>query len=595
MTGVSQLQMNTFFTPMQQSKPPPAHPSAQRKRQREAGSSYEVMLQPRQMEAAWAAKSHPYVRMCVNEITKRLFSGAGIVALRGEETQNPSPVFNTYLQRDMAPFARDALDAILAFGIVPIAFRRAKTAGLGPDELAPYVPRFGMYSITTWADAGMQRFAFYWTSAALDAGVGHGYAPYGAGVSFTGPYGQRDDSVLIAHDFGYDPELNGQLTSNLHTIATHLHMSSELSQLAMTAERIASNPPMILPYNSKIDDRMQRDFGESFFVGDPDRCQDRADAIYERDAPRQAEFADQLRQWETMTGMDARTEFGNPANVLGPRNDRPAGSVRAPVGARDFSGAEMPWARMYRLGVTDEHVNHQLPQVRRDYTQVISQIMDVVCGVLNVPRGLLASETTVRAGVEAHAEAMHRTVNRYADMLGSLMTGVYDHIFGNSDMRDELRIRMERRRRSPYDLAPQLLTERDLFEAARKTRIRLVFDLPPSTTMESLNFMYDRGILSWSTYGTAMLRLNGFSREQFDTTTDPLTKREKRVLLLGKDADAPPKPLSSSSSSSSQPSHGATTAKKQISSASKQSKRTTNTNQSQAKKAKSKNSKKSDK
>jgi len=201
----------------------------------------------------------------------------------------------------------------------------------------------------------------------------------------------------------------------------------------------------------------------------------------------------------------------------------------------------MPWARMYRLGVTDQHVSHPLPQTRRDYTQIISQSMDIVCGVLNVPRGLLASESNVRAGVEAVAEAMHRTVNRYADALSQLMTGVYNHLFGVSDLRDELRIRMERRRRTPFDTAPQLLTDSDLFEARAKTRVRLQFDLPPSTTQESLNFLHDRGILSWSVYGASMLRLNGFSRDQLDSKRDPLNMREQRMLLLGHDVDKTPK------------------------------------------------------
>ena len=99
----------------------------------------------------------------------RALAGDGIIALRNDEPQHPSPAFRTYLKRDMTPFAGDALHAMLAFGVVPIAFRRPRTAGLGPHELAPYVPRFGTYTITTWADAGLQRFGFYWASAAFAA------------------------------------------------------------------------------------------------------------------------------------------------------------------------------------------------------------------------------------------------------------------------------------------------------------------------------------------------------------------------------------------------------------------------------------------
>ena len=537
MTGVSQLHMNMYEKPQYQTRR-----SGKRRRQRDAGSTYEVQLDVRQMDRSWAHLSHPYVRMCVNEITKRLFSGQGVVATRGQEMQRVSEPFNTYLQRDMAPFSRDALDAILAFGVVPIAFRRPKTAGLGPNELAPHVPRYGTYTITTWAETGMQHFAFYWSSSSLDGGW---HAPMS--YSSEGPYGEPDENVLIAHDFGFDPNLNGGLTSNMHVIGQQLALVRELTSLALTGERISSNPPLVLGYDSRVDEQAEKNFGESFFVGDADRCQNREDAVYERDASRRAELANQLQVWSNMTGQDPRAEFGDAANVLGIRERRDAGRVAVPpTGATDFSGAEMPWARMYRLGVTDQHVSHQLPQTRRDYTQIVSQSMDIVCGVLNVPRGLLASESNVRAGVEAVAEAMHRTVNRYADALSHLMTGVYNHLFGISDLRDELRIRMEQRRRTPFDTAPQLLSDNDLFEARAKVRVRLQFDLPPSTTQESLNFLHDRGILSWSVYGSSMLRLNGFSRDQLDSKTDPLNMREQRVLLLGKDAD---KPTSSSSSS----------------------------------------------
>jgi len=308
MTGVSQLHMNMYTTPQQKE----VERAGKRRRQREAGSTYEVELDLQQMDRSWAHLSHPYVRMCVNEITKRLFSGQGVVAVRGQEMQRASEPFNTYLQRDMAPFSRDALDAILAFGVVPIAFRRPKTAGLGPSEMAPYVPRYGTYTITTWAEVGMQHFAFYWSSASLDNRNGW-HAPMAHG----GPHGEPDDTVLIAHDFGFDPNLNGGLTSNMHVIGQQLRLVGELTGLALTAERIASNPPLVLGYDSRVDEHAEKNFGESFFVGDADRCQNREDSVYERDASRRAELANQLRVWSEMTGQDPRTEFGDAANVLG--------------------------------------------------------------------------------------------------------------------------------------------------------------------------------------------------------------------------------------------------------------------------------------
>jgi len=534
MRGVSQITVTTQSTPPVPQKARVAT-SGRRRGAQEAGSTHEQPLNAMQMHEAWQARSHPYVRMCINELTKRLFAGEGIVALRNEEAQTPSAAFRTYLRRDMTPFAKDALDAILAFGVVPIAFRRPQTAGLGENQLAPYVPCFGTYQITTWADAGIQRFGFYWSSAAFASG----YAANGTAA--TGPFGVYDPSVLVAHDFGYDPNIvGGQLTSNLHTIAEHLTMAGELGDLAMCAERIAVDPPIISQYDSTIDEHAKKDFGESFFAGDPDKCQDRSDAVYELSEQRLAETANDLTRWETLTGLSAQQEFatssgGTVANALTASRQRKTGFINS--GRAAYANSRLPVPPQFRLGVTEQHVNHHLPRPRGDYVQVQSQIMDIVCGVLNVPRGLLASESSIRAGVEAVAEAMHRTINSYASTLGSLLTGVYSHIFGESDLRDELRIRVERRRAAGQ--RGQLLSVDDLFAAERKTRVRIAFDLPPATTVEKLEALHNRGVISWRTYGTSALRLAGLGRDQLATPRDPFSQRERRMLMFGRDVDAP--------------------------------------------------------
>jgi hypothetical protein len=510
--------------------PPPSHarPSASRRRQRDAGTTEARPLHRLQVRIAWASLKHQYVRMCLNEISKRLFSGRGIAVHRGDKPQVPTPAFETFLRRDMTSFARDALHAILAIGIVPIAFRRPTSSGLGPDELAPYVPVPGTYTITTWAEAGVQRYAFYWNANADRVTM--------LTAAGTDVFGEEDNNVIIAHDFGFDPNVDGTLSSNMHVIGNELRMAGELSALMLVAERISSNPPLITGYNFQLDAAARAANKEpNFFAGDLDACQNQEDAMYERSMTQQADFAEGLRRWGAQTGLDPRIEFGAQGTAAFASGRDAYTRARPPADGVDHSGAEMPWARTHRLRVTDTHIAHQLPHTRADYTAIMEQVMATVCGVLNVPQGVLSSSTTVRAGVEATAEAMHRTVNHYADMLGALMTGVYRHICGEADLLDELRSRVDRRRRSKYDLAPQLLTERDFFETSQVTHVRLSFDLPPTTSMESLDFLRNRGMLSWQTYGESALRLNGFPADQLDTTTDPFTPTDRRAMILGKD------------------------------------------------------------
>ena len=529
--------------------PPPA--AARSEKQRSAGSTPETALNEAQVRESWASLKHQYVRMCMNEITKRLFSGRVISVHRGDEPQVPTGAFETFLRRDMTAFARDALYAIFAIGVVPIAFRKPHTSGLGPSELAPYVPLPHTYTITTWSDAGVQRFGFYWNAGG--SFTSHEHVHTGSGVEV---FGERDTNVIIAHDFGYDPRIDGSLTSNMLAIAHELRVAGELTRLMLVGERIASNPPLVLGYNFQVEAAARAINAEpAFFAGDLDACQNREDFMYQRNAEQQAAFAAGLQHWQSATGQDARREFG--AAGASALNNWHSDYATAPVpaGAVDFSGAEMPWARTHRLRVTDQHVPHQLPRTRTDYTEIMRHVMQVVCGVLSVPQGIIAMSSTVRAGVEQTAEDMHRTVSFYADMISSLMTGVYAHIFGEADLRDELRSRVDQRRKNALDLAPQLLTEKDLFEARRITRIRLSFDLPPTTTTDELTFMRNRGLMEWSEYREAYRRLNGLpvSQLQRSTDNDPFSDEERKIMILGREKQES-KPSSSSSSSSSSPS-----------------------------------------
>jgi len=524
-------------------RPPTGRARGKRGREKPSGTSTawetaEVPLRRDQVERAWGALAHPHVRMCFNEMTKRLFAGVGIVVYQGNTPRIPTDAFRTVLQRDFVPFDRDALDAIMTIGVVPIAFRKVPTNGLGEEDLVPYVPKFGTYTITTFSVDGIQRFNFYRNNFYAGAGNSPATAGAASGPAFWGSsgFGDHDPSVMVAHDFGYNPNVDGTLTSNLHAIAEQLSFISEMNGLAVTAERISSNPPLVTEYNNAIEDRAEDKFSENFYVGNPDRCVARAEAVYERNAQQQAAFRENMRLWEQYNGLRGCEEFvdGDGQSVVphDRRASEPEGTV-APAWGRDWRGAEMPWSRQYYIGATRRHVQHHLPRARGDLVAMNAQAMDIVCGVLNVPKGMLSSDSHVRAGVEAVSEAMHRTVNRWADLLSHLMTAVYNHTFGVKDLRDELRIQVQRRRRSPYETAEKLLTEADLFAAEQKTRVRLAFDLPPSTSPERLDAMYNRGIIGWETYATAQLRLQNFARDQLASESDPLSKEEKKMLLFG--------------------------------------------------------------
>ena len=558
--------------------PPPVASVRSRLAQRASGTE-EVALHAGQVRAVIDALSNEYVRACTNEIMKRLFAGRGITTVRGGEPQTLSAAAETFMRRDSKPFARDAFAAYIAFGIVPIAFRRPARHGLGPEALAPFVPDPLTYIITTWAEDGQRCYGFYWSDEAARARSYRGYSAYGSATT-RGPHGVHDPDVFVYHDLGYDPLLDGTLTSNLAALVPQLRLAAELRALMLVGERISSNPPVLLAYNAQIDAlAAKHDQPKTFLAGLTSARQAHAEFEFVRNADAQREFEGDLHRHRALMGAVAAPNeyFGEHSAAVGAdRSVAHAAHYAAPAtGGRgvDYSGAEMPWepSRVHRLRVTDTHVQHPLPQTRSDYVAIMTQIKEHVCEVLNVPAGIVTASSSVKAGVETTTDSMHRTVNAYADVLSEMLTRVYRHLFHKEHLRNELRVRAERRRRTADDRAEHLLTEADVFEARRSTDVRLVFDLPPTTNAEALMFMYDRGLMTWPEYREKMRRLNGLPNDDADASlaADPISKADRRLLLLGKLAQ--PTTTSTSAKPKSSGGGGSSSKKKSSSSSSSNS------------------------
>ena len=530
------------------------------------GDTPEVTLCARQCRLAWEVQSHPCVRMCINEITKRLFSGDGMIVTRGDETLTPSPAFASYLRRELAPFVRNAFMAINAFGVVPIAFRNGDVdveAGAGVMRVSPYVPDFGTYTITTYSHRGQQHFRFHWGGAmSQHDGCGDNAAGVGVTLQQIDAFGEADDSVIVAHEFGASPNLDGTLNSNFAAIVENVLFHQELVRAAVTAERIASNPPVFTARNLKYDEQQRQysaNLGEATFSGSADRqtllagegdddgddClgnsgggggglngEDGAGvgmATYERTGREISAFQSMMEVFEARTGLRAG-EYLGVGSGPGCAADNQSRSVRG-SGRNPHTGYVMPWAAQFNLGAARTLVHQQMPQTRGDLVQLTRILQETVCGVLSVPRALILADSSVKAGVESTENTMNKTVQHLAEQLGDLATRVYQHLFGRVDLAEELQLRVEQKRKllrarfgeraADRLQAADLLTERDMFEATRKTAVTIGFDLVPVTSNERLDHMYERGIITWRAYGESMLRLNGMPRTMLAHETAP--------------------------------------------------------------------------
>jgi len=523
------------------------------------GNTKEVPLCPRQTHLAWDTQRHSCVRMCLNEIIKRLFAGGGLVAMRGDEMLTPSPAFASYMHRELGPFSRNAFLAAQTFGLVPVAFEKAEhelESGAGEMRVSPYVPKFGTYTITTRSVNGHQEFAFYWGGPCSDAAISVAVrGGCGGDERLEGAFGDPDDSVVIVSDFGSNPNLDGTLTSNLSAVVENILFHNELVDAAVTAERIASNPAVFTARNPAYDAQNSlRDtqLGEAWFAGSAARqahlAQENAFSGGGQGRPALSDDADgdgpgvatytrtpqeirgtrlMLRAFERETGLSADEHFAVPGVSACDDEDPVAvrGQARHPG-----TGHVMPWSSQYFIGASRSLVHQQMPQTRGDLTQLTRNLQETVCGVLSVPRTLIVAESNVRAGVENSENTMNKTVQYWADLLGDLLTRVYRHMFGQSDLAEELRMRVEQKRRmlrARYGPATRavpvhdLVTDSDLFDAAQKTSVSLVFDLVPVTSTERLTFLHDRGIISWKVYAESMLRVNNLPRAYLASEEEP--------------------------------------------------------------------------
>ena len=514
-----------------------------RQNRRDSGSTAERILDITMMRRVWLLRNHPYVQSCTNNILKDMFNGDGIVFLRANERVEMTDALQAYMRRHMEPFSRDVFLSKHAFGVVPITFEVvADGDGLGPARLVPFVPAFGTYIITTRSVRGRQYFHFYWNQIdllLLDAAIDNNAPCY---VSVP-PIGERDESVIVAHGFGYDPDLSGRLMSNFSSILHQLSALNTLSRCAVTAERISCKPPLVSQYNPALEIAAEKNHQQGYYVGDTSTDEARQEVAFSRDARELDAWKRTMRTMNETSGVSA-ADFG--VSSFGADTHERYASSGAP---------ERPAHIM--LSSTRQLVSPQMPSVRSDLVQLGEQAMEVVCSVLSMPHCAMASRSGVRAGVESVDDQMTRTVVKEAEELGHIMTMVYDHMFGEADVYAELRalVEVKRRRISLEDAerrrmpninsmlsgatlppsfvpARSLVTEDDLYEIEARTRRRLAFDLPPATTQDNMHLMYARGLIDWRTYNESVLRMNNMSRSLAAHTRDPWSAEDRKSMAI---------------------------------------------------------------
>lgn len=484
-----------------------------------------VPLRGKQMRATWNLLKHPLVRMCLEERFKKLLLGRGLLAIRGGHVLNPIEALRHLIRDHYEPVARDAFYCIMAFGVVPLCFRNQKTALFDRTPI-PYVPKFGTYAITTYHEDGVQKFELHRNVPQPTQGD-------------TLPIGAPDKMSVVFSGFGFDPELDGTLSSNLMSLVPHLIFQAELQSQLLTAGRINAAPPVALEQHVTDSSSRDENLRTGFFAGQVSSAEDKAMLEFENNNLEQALMDQQMRMQAEHYGFDPHEYFqvrelaihGNPEQAL------PATGV-------NWRGHQMPWSTVYPVPRNRRVVQLQLPHARNDFVPITEQIQNVVCGVLNVPKAALFSNTNVKAGAEQASESIMWTVAKDAQMLSSIITRIYEMtlrpLILKQSFAQQLRQMREKRRRYPDTPVADLVTEDDLFTAKREAELTFEFDVPPSTTPERLVQLYESGIINRDVFADEMLRVNHLSRDKraedvtpatSESDTEPMRRPRKRTHM----------------------------------------------------------------
>ena len=146
----------------------------------------------------------------------------------------------------------------------------------------------------------------------------------------------------------------------------------------------------------------------------------------------------------------------------------------------------------------------------------------------------------MRAGAENAAADMQRTVRHWADMLSSIMTLAYERTLGRKRFDRELRTHIDRVRSivpAARGLsAREVVSDNDLYLIARRVSVRITFDLPPAVDMGTLNYLNNRGVISWRTYARYALRAAELDGSDLASTSDPFSADERKQMIMPKSA-----------------------------------------------------------
>tara|TARA_B100001094_G_scaffold8493_2_gene7576 strand:- start:10215 stop:11666 length:1452 start_codon:yes stop_codon:yes gene_type:complete len=434
-----------------------------------------------------------FVYMCRNLLKNKVLENDLEICTKTKKSNecNPSEVEKQELHTKWLPIAEDALDMILCIGLVPIRFEKNTNSVSAKSTKIPYVPAIGTYDIhIRTMPNGQTHYALYDKQQGME---------------------EVKDAIIFS-GFGANPRMDGTLTSIVKNLLPLMDFVAELHDCAISAEKIRSNPPVVVERKETTGSNENREGVDYDYYADSDALKNNLHAQYQRDNVAVTQLQNQKRMFAAQ--LDGSRNTQNAFNALGNLT---------------------PLPHSYKVGTT------LAPNSRTDFVSVNKLAQETICAAMGVPRSMMINDSVVRADVEGTHSTFKQTLIYWKKSLTKILTVLYRLVNFEKFGKQMTNITKKKRKFA------------ELESIVNDNLPHITIPVTPYVSSVELKELYLEGIIAWDTYCHYMLRNASLPLSDMASKADPWSKDDKKELL-GIKPEKPDATSSSSSSSSSKPS-----------------------------------------
>ncbi|MAD25917.1 MAG: hypothetical protein CMO44_17280 [Verrucomicrobiales bacterium] len=409
--------------------------------------------------------NNTFVFICRNLIHSKIFENG--LCLRSSQAKNckNNPLTDQLMNNHWLPFARDIIDSIVCIGLVAIRYKEVS------GDMIPYVPQAGTYEIHVVTDAeGKARYEFFSNDKP---------------INIENP----TENAFVLNGFGYDPERNGRLNSTIQALYPTIEFMSALHDYALQAEKIRSNPPIIMQKKAENNTQAQEGLHFDHFV-DGDSVKVSIHNQYTRDS---ADIKQLQNQQQLFLNAIRGAEDGESNN--------------SETALKNM----VPLPNQYSVGTTLE------PSSRTDFVSILRLNQETICALIGVPRSMIINDSVTRADIQGSHDVFRQTLIFWKKTISNTLSKVYYMIYEQYE-RERIASSSKRRKVS------------NLNDFVKSSLVRIEIPTVPYVSNNELRSLYLHGVISWKYYGEYMLR-NASLPVDILQTKDPWSQDDRKEFL----------------------------------------------------------------